>query len=129
MARTPDESEGGLPPKFCGLPRAQSRLILEQPPCWEHLLFTEVLLHEIAALSDLKRDLEYGITGTPVDMTLKTFTAWMGKRMEEARGFAVAIDQLMNRALPQALGPEGQDGDPEAILYCERNWQGFIEAP
>lgn len=129
MSRMTDESESGLPPNLRNLPRAQLRLIREQPPCWEHLLFSEVLLHEIAALSDMKRDLQFGIaSGSPVDMTLKAFTGWVQKRIAEASGFAVAIDQIMNRALPQALGPEGEDGDSEAIVYCARKLAGVYRS-
>jgi hypothetical protein len=129
MSRAADESEGGMPPKLRGLPRVQSRLILERPPCWEHLLFTEVLLHEVAGLSDMKRDLQFGIaSATAVYMTPKAFKTWMEKRIQESLGFAVAIDQIMNRALPQALGPDGEDGDPEAILYCAKKLAGVYRS-
>lgn len=126
MERKTDDKELGLPRKLRGLPRELSRLIVEQPPCWEYLLFGEALAHEIAALTDLRRDLEYGITsGAVVDMTPKAFLAsWIPRKLDEARGFGVAIEQIMKRALPEALGPEGQAGDPEAILYCAKKLAG-----
>jgi len=128
MSRTED-TEGRLPPKLRNLPREQVRLVLDQPPCWEHLFFSEVLVHEIADLSDLKRDLQFGIaSGSAVEMTPKAFKGWVEKRIDEARGFAVAIDQIMNRALPQALGPEGEAGDPEALLYCAKKLAGVYRS-
>ena len=124
-----DESNSGLPPKLRGLPGTELRLVREQPPCWEYLLFSEVLVREIAALSDMKRDLQYGIaSGAVVSMTPKAFKAWMRKRIDEATGFAVTMDQIMNRALPQAFGAEGQDGDPEAILYCAKKLAGVYRS-
>jgi hypothetical protein len=114
-------SESGLPPKLRGLPREQARLILERPACWEHLLFSEALLHEIVGLADLKRDWHYGIApGATINMTPRAFSGWIQNRLEEARRFAVSVNQIMNQAFVQALGPEGEDGDPEAILYCAK---------
>jgi hypothetical protein len=114
-------SPGGLLPRFRDLPGAQLRLIIERPLCWEYLLFSEVLTHEIAALADIKRDWHYRIAvGRSTRMTPRSFSEWSQTKTHQVLLLLANVNQIVDEALPQAFGPPGTSGDAEAILYCAK---------
>jgi hypothetical protein len=120
---------GGLLPRFRDLPGTQLRLIIERPSCWEYLLFSEALTHEIAVLADVKRDWQYGIAvGRSTRMTPRSFSDWSQTKAQEALRFITNVSQIIGEALPQAFGPPGTSGDPEAILYCAKRLAGVYRS-
>jgi len=60
---------GGLSPRFRDLTGPALRLLVERPPGWEYLLFTEVLDSGIESLADLKRDWQYRLALGPGTQT------------------------------------------------------------
>ncbi|MGB9456506.1 MAG: DUF4062 domain-containing protein [Bryobacteraceae bacterium] len=125
-------SGGGLPPSVRELPGAQMRLIIERPPHWEYLLFSEALTHAITALADAKRDWHYGIAfGRSTIMDPRAFTKWVEAKLEGVSRLIASANQIIKEALPTAFGPLGTSGDAEAILYCARRlaevYKGALE--
>jgi hypothetical protein len=98
------------------------RIFIEKPPYWEYLLFSQILLDEIHSLRNLRFDLQYRIgigEHNEIDNPPEVLD-WLNARTDEIKAIASSLDQLMNTALPEAVGPTGQPGDPEHIIYVAR---------
>jgi hypothetical protein len=101
---------------------AALRLALERPEAWEHRLFAECLIDEVAACADLRRRYEIGVAlGIGEHVSLSSFSNWAPARIAELRRLADAINVLMNTTLSTAFGPPGQPGDPEMIAFVAKH--------
>ena len=115
-----------LPARFRELPGNLLRLIIEQPPHWEYLLFSGSLAHEISELADLKRDWRYGIVEGPCSrMTPRHFMDWFQTKVRDINLAVTNTNRILSEALPRALGPPGVSGDPGAILHCAKRLAGI----
>ncbi|WP_437925280.1 toll/interleukin-1 receptor domain-containing protein [Sorangium sp. So ce291] len=99
-----------------------ARRILEQKPfAWEGLFFSRVLMDELERISDLRRDLKYGVSRGPVirlgDLEV---LGWISGQLAEIRHVAGSIVAVTNSGLEEAMGPPGVPGDPEKIAYVAR---------
>ena len=110
--------EGLLNEKQKHLSGREFRLVLERPRGWEYLLFAEALLREIAVSVDLKRDWSYNVAlGPERSASTSHFIQWIQEKNSEASRLASNLNGLFDNALSAALGPQGQPGDPQAIIY------------
>lgn len=111
-------STGGLSPKFKALRGTALRLLIERPPGWEYLLFTEALYDRIRDQVDLKRDWQYGVALGPGSLLRPSqLVLRIREKCEEAVRIAANLEALINEVWPAAAGPPGTPADPEAILY------------
>jgi hypothetical protein len=97
------------------------RIALERPTAWEYRLFAQALTDEVDEVADLRRRYEIGVTlGTGEYLSVENFLNWASARIAQLRRIADAINVLMNETLQTALGPPGQPGDPELIVFTAR---------
>lgn len=96
--------------------------ILEQKPfAWEGLFFSRVLMDELERISDLRRDLKYGVSRGPVlRLCDSEVLRWVSGQLSEIGKIASSIASVTNSGLAEAMGPPGQPADPEHIVYVAR---------
>lgn len=111
-----------------GLSGAPLRIALEQPPGWEYKLFGEVLNQEIGARWNLREQLRLGITCGPCErITIEGFQAWGEARVEELDRIHEALKTLGNEEFKRALGPMGESGDIEHLVFTARSIAGLYQ--
>ena len=130
--RTRASRSGALTSKYSGISGREFRLIIEKPRGWEYRLFSEAFQREISSSADLRRDWEHNvILGSQSLLTPKQFTQWIQEKNSEAMQIAANFNALFDRALITALGPPGQPGDPEGIVYIAKRlgdmYRSFME--
>lgn len=111
-----------LPPQLANLTGTSLRLVLERPPYWEHQLFANTFAEEIKRVKEHDWDVQYDIilgSGPHLKEGSEVF-AWISKQMSESRRIVHSFGNLVNTALPDALGPPGVSGDPVKIVYISR---------
>lgn len=109
----------GLPESLAQLQGAALRLVIERPVAWEYRLFGRVMAQEISKAKRLRQDLHYGIGfGKGEHFDNFEVLTWISRKTAVARRITAAMNQIFNVALPDALGPPGVPGDPEAIVYA-----------
>lgn len=94
------------------------RLAIERPRAWEFHLFTRLLTEGIQRASNLKRDLQLGLSlgkGTARDP--RQLLAWIGEQFQAMRRIVHSTGILMTEAYRDAVGPPGGSGDPARIAY------------
>lgn len=117
--RTKMKSSGGLSERFRKFSGSVLRLMIERPPGWEYLLFSDALESELKRFDDLKRDWQYGIAlGKGEVMSPSQFCGWIPSKIEDALRSVANAKKVINEALPIAFGPPGTSGDPERILHA-----------
>lgn len=94
-------------------------IAVEKPKYWEYLLFAEVLKERLAELEDLRNDLKYGISFERTLCLEKPIEIidYVGLKCEDLIRKNDMINILINKALKEALGEMGVDGDAEYIIY------------
>lgn len=99
-----------------------ARIASERTLAWEHRLFGQLLRDEIQQTIDDSRHLAYGIAlGQIRFVEPKELPPAIRRAMSESRSIVEAFTALVNKALPDALGPEGQPGDPDLLAYVARS--------
>ena len=94
------------------------RIALEKPPGWEYKLFAEALIQGIEARRSLKEQMRLGIARGPYEtVTIDGFSSWCNVRMAELNRVVAALSTLWNQELQRALGPEGEPGDLELLVF------------
>lgn len=98
------------------------RLALERPAHWEYQLFAEVLIQELAmrrVLSERKRlGLSFGAYDWISDQNLQ---GWLQARGAELKCLLHAFHVLVNEEFQRAIGPPGQPGDLELLVFTARS--------
>ena len=92
------------------------RVALDRPPAWEYLLFATALRDGVARHRRLARTHALKIPigfGEDVQDPLE----WIQNRFSDALRLARTLNDLMNGALQEALGPAGTPGDTSAIVF------------
>jgi hypothetical protein len=111
-----------LPPQLANLTGTSLRLVLERPSYWEHQLFANTFVEEIKRVKEHDWDVQYDIIlgpGPNLNDGGEVFT-WISKQISEAERIVHTFANLINTALPDALGPSGVSGDPVKIVYISR---------
>ena len=104
-----------------GLQGEALRILVERPRAWEYRLFGQVLIDEVEKCVDLKRNYEIGVVlGVGDYVPLEDVHPWALGRLSELNRMASAMSKLTNQTLPEAFGPPGTPGDPEAIVFVAR---------
>jgi hypothetical protein len=96
------------------------RLVVEQPPQWEYLLFLDLLQTRLDSLSHLKRDALLGLNlaNNRSHISLRDYPRWMSAKMAELQEVAKALNALFSESLlEEAFGHRGVPGNPETISY------------
>jgi hypothetical protein len=98
------------------------RILIEKPIGWEYLFFSHGLLDELHMYDDLRNDLQFRIHfGRHISISEpKKILDWLVIKIQEIKAIAEGMNGLINNALQQALGPRGQPGNPDLIIYVVR---------
>ena len=112
-------THAGIPDQLQDLSGVALAIAILKPFAWEYRLFSQVYTDELLRCSGIKRDLKYGITlGRGVRLTnIEMLKEWVQSKMSEILSFVQSVGKIVNVALPTALGPPGQPGNVEAIVY------------
>jgi hypothetical protein len=108
-------------------------LAVQKPRAWENRLFSQVLCDEISRMSDIKNDLNYGLAlGKAMKLSDRSAVLdWVMEKFGEAKLIVQSGGNLVNIALPNALGPPGKSGDIEEIIYVAKRlakvYRRFLE--
>ena len=91
----------------------------QKPFAWEYRLFSQAYADEVARCLGLNRDLQYGITlGQGIRLgNLNSFIEWVQTKLSEIISFVQSAETIVNVALPKAVGPPGQPGNVDDIIY------------
>lgn len=111
-----------LPPQLRNLTGVSLSLVLERPPYWEHQLFANTFVEEIKRVKEHDWDVQYSVIlgpGLHLKEPSEVFD-WISKHMTEGERIVDSFSNLINTALPDALGPPGISGDPVKLVYVSR---------
>lgn len=111
-----------IPPQLADLKGDCLRLILERPPYWEYELFANTFAAEIKRVKEYEWDIQYGVilgSGLHLNQPSEVFD-WIAKQMSEGQRIVESFSNLINKTLPDALGPLGIAGDPTKLVYVSR---------
>jgi hypothetical protein len=113
-------SAGSQLEKFRHLRGTALRLLIERPPGWEYLLFTEALYDGVNGLTDLKRDWHYqvAIGGASTVLSPLGLNEHFKGKLSEARRIVENAAILINQAWTAAIGKPGEPAEAEGILYA-----------
>jgi hypothetical protein len=109
------------------------KLVVERPDTWEPRLFSQVLADEIAKHADLRRDVDLGIAigrGPRLKDGVEV-GEWASTHFAEGRKICDLITTLINKELPEAIGPPGVPADLDRLIYVARKvgdqYRAFLE--
>jgi len=97
-------------------------LVVQKPFAWEHRLFSQVLCDEMSRMTSIKKDINYGLALGKA-LKLGNFTEireWVMEKCGEIQLFIQSGESLVNTALPEALGPPGEPGNVEELVYVAK---------
>jgi len=111
-----------LPPQLANLRGTSLALVLERPSFWEHLLFANTFVEEIKMVKEHDWDVQYGVILGPGPYLREWDEVfdWITKHTNEAERLVMSFANLINTALPDALGPPGISGDAVKLVYVSR---------
>jgi hypothetical protein len=89
----------------------------ERPPGWENLLFGHALVDALHS-SPAKEASSFG--AAPVLRSDALALSWCTEQLEEPKRFFSTVERLVNHDFAEARGPEGQPGNPEALVRVAR---------
>lgn len=108
---------------------AKKKNTKDLPPLWEYQLFADTLKAEMELLKNFRHDVAHGISFEPAQTLIdyREVIEWARIRTAELQNCVKVIDELMNKAIQQAIGEPGQAGDADYIVYvAERIVEMFI---
>lgn len=97
------------------------RLALEKPAAWEHRLFMQCWADAVAQRSHLFREYRDRLRldlSEPVPSNMAK--QWMDTRLHELTGLVDSTNKLLNNSVQIAIGPPGEPGDPEEIVWVSQ---------
>lgn len=108
-----------MSPRVRHLDGAAFKIALEKPDGWEWKLFSQVLQDELYALSDAKKDFEYGITYAPCKTieSLADVLNYLSEKCTQLIRGCDNLNKLFNQAFPAAIGEPGVEGNADFIIY------------
>jgi hypothetical protein len=107
-----------VPESLRSLPADILLLAVERPFAWEYRLFEKLLAKEIADSQHLRLTAKYGdpqvspAAGLPEPQVFE----WLQDRMHALTALVETSDRLVNVGLQEALGPQGEPGDPQKLF-------------
>ena len=97
------------------------RLALERPKAWEYRLFGQVILDEVVANENLRREHRLGIVlGSNEYVSPENVPDWIDTQLNELKSLTDSLTNLLNRALPTALGPPSTPRDVAEIVFVAK---------
>ena len=95
------------------------RLIVERPPGWEYLVFSQVLSDALTDMRNLKTDWQHGIAvGKSSVLRASQFVQLISTKIAEAKQLADNLERIFKQVLPIGLAPAGVSGDAELIVHA-----------
>jgi hypothetical protein len=112
-----------------GISARAQQIVDERPSYWEIKLFNQMLMTELATSAGARRDMDLGIAFGHVERQEPRETIrWVGSQFHEIGQIAEGLASLVNVGLADAMGPPGQPGDPEKLVYvANRIGQAYRE--
>ncbi|HEX2925072.1 MAG TPA: DUF4062 domain-containing protein [Ruminiclostridium sp.] len=106
------------------------QIVVDKPFAWEYVLLGEVMKQKFMELSDLKRDLIYGVSfGNIIQLTnLKEVIEWTIKKQEEIISVTDVLRKIFLKAIPVAIGEPGEPGNPDEIVYVANRIADIYES-
>ncbi len=96
-------------------------LALRRDDYWEVKLFGTVLEEELDRRATFRREIEHGLASDDVTyIDLVEIVPWSLDRIRECKRFAATASTILNEYLPQALGEEGEPGNPTELAEVAR---------
>jgi hypothetical protein len=109
------------------------KLVVERPDAWEPRLFSQILADELAKHADLRRDVNLGIAvgrGPRLNDGVEV-GEWVSTHFAEGLKIIDLITTLINKELPEAIGPPGVPADLDRLIYVARKvgdqYRAFLE--
>lgn len=112
---------GHDPEAVSGLGPNALRIALERPEAWEYRLFAQALSDAVATHSEARYMQKRGLTlGFGDRVSEDEFVAWMHAQLGDLKRIVLALRDLFDTTLHEALGPPGMPGDPRLITFAAR---------
>lgn len=112
---------------------AALKLVVETPDAWEPRLFSQLLADEIAKYANAKRDVDLGLAvgRGPRLRDAMQVADWTSTHFGEGLKIIDLITTLINKELPEAIGPPGVPADLDRLIYISRKvadqYRAFLE--
>jgi hypothetical protein len=108
-----------LDQEFQNLSPKGLELLIQRPAYWEYSLFAQALKDGIRSFEDQRYDLKYGVSlGNSIEIgNLVDLSTWLSNHTDDILNTISSIENLINSALPVALGPPGVAGNAKEIVY------------
>jgi hypothetical protein len=104
-----------------GLSGRSFRFALDRPEAWEYKLFASVLLDEVEAALDVRREYDQGIVlGAGEYLTDDHFFTWVRLKFAEIIRMSRTAERLLNQSLQEAFRPAGVPGNVSEIVFVAR---------
>ncbi|MCP4574400.1 MAG: DUF4062 domain-containing protein [bacterium] len=112
----------GVPEWYGGLSTKSVRLLLDRPDHWEYLLFFQTWLDEISRSSPLLREYDSEMTiRRPEHVPVVDAMGWLLTQTHNLKGLNSSANELINVVFPEALGPDGVEGNDEQLVWAARS--------
>jgi hypothetical protein len=118
-----------LPAWIVGLRGRALMIALERPRLWEHLLLVQAIRDELDLRSERRREHELGLyfqTGEQLQGV--EIVAWSQVRMREIMRIGNGLTLIFGQPVIDAMGPPGEPGNPELIIFVARKMGAAYEA-
>jgi hypothetical protein len=118
------------PRKVPGATEQTQRIVDERPPHWELRLFSRALSDELYASSSERRDMTLGVSFDSLEAKEPhEALSWIATQFGSIARTVEILSNLVNLGLNDAMGPSGEPGDPEKLVYvANRIGQAYREA-
>lgn len=104
------------------------RLALEQPPQWEIRLFHAVLADELERRRSRRFDLLHGLDSSKAEtLDERELPCRISPTARRLAAFIGATMQVIDSALPAAMGPPGTPGDAEELVFSAQRLAACYE--
>jgi hypothetical protein len=103
------------------------RLVLDQPPAWEYLLFGQVLVDSLAEMRRMRRQQELGLAFVAGEHIAEPME-WIRAQMSEVERMCQFASPLTDGWLMQAFGKPGEPGDAEEIILAAQSFADLCRA-
>lgn len=97
------------------------KIVLEEPPFWEHYLFGQVLVDETQKYASLREDHRFKLMfSIGENITKNDVLDWILSRNEELRRLVSTSSEMLKLRLPEALNPEGVPANSKQIVWVAK---------
>ncbi len=118
----------GMPRFMEELSSKTLRFALEKGEYWEYFLFLHATLDEIERRTNMIREYRLGLLlNSSTYVAADSAPDWLQTRMYELSNFVESANQLIGKALQEALGKPGEPGDAEQIVWVAQMLGRLLE--